>query len=303
MRITRLQRTDRHVSRIGLGTVLFGGRYGFDQGLQADQAHELLTACQQAGVNLVDTASAYGESESRIGDFLTTHKDNSFVICSKCPTMPIGARYQELLGVSVKGSLHRLRVSQLDILLAHQFDATLFSDEEYWKGVDSLKEKGLIRLFGVSLYEPSELEFLLKTRSAQVDVVQIPYNLFDQRFKPLLEQTQRAKIDVFARSVFLKGVLAQPETSLPGELAGLKPYKARLKDFSSQRGSEVEEIALRFALESPGITSVILGMKNKSELEQNLARAQETKTTSWVGAEQLAVSDLTLIDPRCWKAL
>ncbi|MCY3840274.1 MAG: aldo/keto reductase [Gammaproteobacteria bacterium] len=156
-----LGNTGIEVSPLGLGTVKFGRNTGIDYRraypLPSDaRIADLLAAAQREGVNLVDTAPAYGSSEARIGEAIEGHRDD-WVLCTKAGEEFDGAksRYdfsEDAVLTSVEGSLARLRTDNVDILLLHSDGRSVDAIERAgaFRALARLKREGIIRAVGFS---------------------------------------------------------------------------------------------------------------------------------------------------------
>ena len=190
------------LSRISLGTAQFGLDYGITNNtgqIDSDEADLILAECLAIGINSLDTAIAYGNSEALIG----THGQGRFAIISKLPPIPDDSSdVQGWVDEHITSSLSRLRITQLDTLLLHQpSDLTGKHGENLYSAITQLKKDRLISRFGVSIYSPQDLDGLLG--NFVLDVVQTPFNVFDQRINAHLEQLTSLGIEIHARSIFL----------------------------------------------------------------------------------------------------
>jgi len=250
--------------KIGLGTVQFGLNYGVSniQG-QTDisEVGKILSTAYQNEVNLIDTASAYGNAESILGQFNL----KKFKVVSKfMPTQ--GLKLKTLF----KQSLDKLNIDTLYAYLAHRPLSLL--DGNGWEELNELKEKGFVKKIGFSLNEPSELEILLK-RGFFPDIIQVPFNYFDHRFE---EQMRRLKTDgceIHTRSTFLQGLFFIKAEKLNSFFDEVKPY---LKTLQNEYIS-LSKLLLNFVLGKEFIDKVIIGVENNDQLLQNLKGFQETE--------------------------
>lgn len=298
------------VSRMGLGTVQFGSDYGYTK--QKDQAEvdEILDYCGECGINLIDTARDYGTSEMKIGKYLKSHPGHSFVLATKIKnidpeTARDGSRLAAQVADSVKASLKALGVDHVDLLLLHQTDSYVVQKEEFWQSLDQMKKLGLFRGFGISIYEPQEGFELIEDFRDFVDVIQGPYNAFDQRCAPLFAACRERGIGVVSRSAFLKGVMVAEEKTVPSELEGIMGLKKKLTEISRNTGFSICELALLFAVNSEDIDSTIVGVGSLYELKANvraLGRLEEFRSLN-LPMKELETADAFLIDPRLWSEL
>jgi len=166
--------------KLVLGTAQFGLPYGIaNTNGKTSQAevHAILDYARKAKIDTLDTAIAYGNSESVIGSFDISQR----AIISKLPAYPVGRLdVNHWIRLQVEQSLHRLNCSSLYGLLLHRPDQLNESDigPRIFKTLNALKQENIIEKLGVSIYHCSELEPL---SDYHFDIVQCPYNVFDRQ--------------------------------------------------------------------------------------------------------------------------
>lgn len=300
-----LARSPLKVSRLGLGTVQFGMDYGFTKAKVQREVDEMLERSAEAGLNFLDTAPSYGDSEAKIGDYLRRRRDAGFVIATKIERIPRGmpgGRIVRRILDSLRGSLKRLGRERIEVLLLHQADRWLIDDDGFWDALRAARESGLFELFGVSVYEPAEAEELLRARAEDVRLLQVPYSVFDQRFASIFAAARRAEVSLIGRSAFLRGAITAEDGSLPGHLGGLAPARRRLAEIGRRVGLAVSDLALLFAVSEEAFHSTILGVDSAGELGRNVGALSDLGLLKAVKTElrSLGVSDPDLVDPRRW---
>ncbi|RZL08781.1 MAG: aldo/keto reductase, partial [Hymenobacter sp.] len=216
--------------RLALGTVQFGLAYGLNnqdgQPATATVA-AILAAAETAGLTLLDTASAYGNSEARLGELAGENAD--FEIITKVPAGPPAQVAQHLAE-----SMARLQRTRLYGVMFHAF-GLLQAEPTAWKALQAAREAGQVARIGVSLYHPHEAEWLL-TQGWDVDLVQVPYNVLDQRFANVLPQLAARGVEVHVRSAFLQGLLLREPASLPPFFQPLGPKLTQLRALAAEAG-------------------------------------------------------------------
>jgi aryl-alcohol dehydrogenase-like predicted oxidoreductase len=292
-------------AKLGLGTVQFGMPYGLAQPQHVvahDEIAGVLTRAWQAGVDLIDTAAAYGDSESAIGEL--RQATAMFTIVTK--TLPvradrIAASDIEHVVSGVRASAARLRVSTLDALLVHESkDLLAEGGEALFSALQSLKRDGLVKRLGVSVYEPSLLDELL-TRFP-IELVQLPLNVFDQRFArngQLVRWAARG-IEIHARSVFLQGLLLRDPGNTPPHLARAAAPLTRFRQRAREAGLDPLAASLAFVVQQAGVSRAVIGVDGLAELEANLAAYAQARERGMDFAT-LAVDDPNITDPRLWS--
>ena len=159
MNLRKLGKTNRMVSEIGLGTWQLGTRWG--DPFNEAEAMKILEASYDSGINLIDTADIYndGNSEKAIGKFLKPHKDHFFVVtkCGRGLNPHVAEGYTpENMEAFIDGSLRRLEVEQLDLVLLHCPPTSVYHKDSLFAGMDKLVEKGKIAHYGVSIEKVAE---------------------------------------------------------------------------------------------------------------------------------------------------
>ncbi|MFX3636812.1 MAG: aldo/keto reductase [Candidatus Pristimantibacillus sp.] len=301
-----LGKTKQLVSKIGLGTVQFGMDYGFTQKKTQQQVDEILSCANVNGVKLIDTAREYGDSEEKIGTFISQNS-NSFVVATKLEKIPIELALdpksiRERVYRSIEASLENLKLDKLSLLQLHQTDHYLINNNFFWEIINELKSEHVIDGFGVSVYDEAETEYLIANYNSLIDFFQVPYNVFDRRFDKLEAQLGEYSIGLISRSTFLKGIIPCSLDDLPIALGGLKEFKIKLSHLAQKLSMKVEELALLFVYYNQSIQSTIIGVDTVAELIENinLINQYERDPFGNINFNDLSVDDVCLIDPRKW---
>jgi aryl-alcohol dehydrogenase-like predicted oxidoreductase len=291
--------------KLGLGTAQFGLNYGvtnFSGQTNSAIAKEILATAEQAGMQVLDTASAYGNSESIIGNILGGGEHNFRIITKTSSPAKNSQRICADALVSVRNSLKRLRQKQVYGVLIHSPDDLLKrGGEELFKALQIAKEEKLAEKIGVSVYTSEQIDALLQLYP--IDLIQLPFNLFDQRLLKSghLHKLKEANIEVHARSVFLQGLLLAEPDLLPPYF---DPHRAHIADYQNavhaQRLS-LAEAALGFALHQTTIDAIIFGVNDVSQLIQLLAVANKPPSEeSLLPLSRFSSDNNGLIDPSTW---
>lgn len=248
-----------------LGTVQFGLDYGINNvrgKIPREEAYRILKFAYDKGINFLDTAYDYGDSQKVIGEFIKDY-GCKFDIISK-----ISVERDTIYG-NLEKTLKYLNVSQLYGLLVHDFNCFLERKEETINVLKELKLQGKVKKIGFSLYHPEELEFLLD-KKYDIDIAQIPFNVFDQRFGELLPELRRRNIEVHARSVFLQGLFFKDLDRLEGKFFGIKEKISRLHYISCSKNIPISALCMNFVLLNDCVDRVIVGVDSLSQLKENL---------------------------------
>jgi aryl-alcohol dehydrogenase-like predicted oxidoreductase len=262
-----LAETPALAQRLALGTAQFGLAYGLNN--QAGQPSpsavaEVLAAAQAAGLTLLDTAAAYGNSEARLGELAGGNA--SFALITKLAVGPPAQVAQQL-----RESLARLRRPQLYGVLFHAF-GPLQAEPAAWQALQAARAAGQVARIGVSLYHPHEAEWLL-AEGWDIDLVQVPYNVLDQRFAAVLPQLAAHGVEVHVRSAFLQGLLLREPATLPVFFQPLAPKIQHLRNLAGEAGVSLPALLLLFAAYAPGVARAVIGVDSVANLHENLAAA------------------------------
>lgn len=257
-------------NRIGLGTVQFGLKYGINNTSgQVDEpsAEKIIqTYCDAVSTPVFDTASAYGNSEYVLGKIfrrLGTTRD--IRVISKFPPQVHAA---DELHTSLKKSAELLQVNALYAYMAHDVD-TVIRQPGLYEELLKLKEKGLIQKAGFSAYHPGQVQWFLD-RHLPVDLIQIPYNIFDRRFESLFDSIRNAGIEIHTRSAFLQGLFYKKVNDLPAYFDSVKDKIAYIQQISMEGGISLNKLLLLFSLQQSAIDRVILGVDSPQHMHLNL---------------------------------
>lgn len=274
--------------KLVLGTVQFGLQYGINSaGRPSEEAvKSILAEASKGGITTLDTSSAYGDSEEILGECITPEAE--FKIVSKYPKgeIPVSEMF--------KGSLSRLKVKSLYGYLLHHFEVYK-NKPKVWDEFIALKESGKVQKIGFSLYSPEELQFILDLKSP-FDIIQVPFNIFDKKFLPLMKVVHEKGVEIHVRSTFLQGLFFKDRETLPEKLKPMKKYLLQLDDFSRQSGLSISEIALNHNLQNPFIDGVLIGVDNVSQLKINLASVKDTPIDV-----NIEVKEKELLNPVNWN--
>lgn len=287
-------------NRLALGSVQFGMPYGIANRVGqvgAGEVAAILTRASQAGVDTIDTAIAYGESERRLGE----NGVAGYRLVTKLPAIP--ASSTDIVGwvrESAELSRHRLGIPKLHAILLHQPGDLLGpKGHALYRGLLALKEDGIADAIGVSIYSPGELDTLCG--HFDFDLVQGPLNVFDRRLldSGWLARLHSAGIAVHVRSVFLQGLLLMPNDERGRRFPQWHDVWSAWESWLSDHELTPQEACLAFALSHAEIDRVIVGVQSLDQLDQVLAGAARGPM---VPPPIPRSADLDLIDPTRWLA-
>lgn len=294
----RLGKTGFEVSVLGYGAWGIGG-----SGWVGADDQESLRALRQAvegGVNFVDTAAVYGSghSEELVGQ-VVRETGGHVRVATKVPpknwqwparsATPVADAFPaDWVVECTKASLSHLGLEAVDLQQFHVWSDDWVEQGDWADGVERLKKDGLIKAFGISVNDHEPSNALALVSSGLVDCVQVIYNVFDQSPEDeLFPAVQKADVGVIVRVPFDEGSLAgkvTPETEFPpddfrtGYFLGDRKRQAyeRAKAITDELGlpfEQLPELALRFCLSHPAVSTVIPGMRSTTSVDANLAAA------------------------------
>ena len=285
------------MNRIVLGGAQLGLPYGILNGgetLSREEVARILDTAVGQGIDSIDTAIAYGQSESVIGETA----QNRFNIISKLPPLPLEvSNVSEWVHMQVDASLARLNCKSLDALLLHRpQDLVEQHGAELYAAINSLKIKKIIQRFGISIYAPDELDGIIG--KFDIDVVQAPLNVFDRRILGVIDQLTARSIEVHVRSVFLQGVLIASPKDRPQRFQPWSEHFAQFDTWVHSTGLSAMACCLGFALQQPGVAKLVIGTTSA----ESLAEIMNSVPNMYLEVPaDLRSSSEQLIDPRIWS--
>lgn len=286
------------MNKIALGTAQFGMDYGVNNRrgkVRPDEVFNILNEAARAGIDTLDTAHSYGDSEKVIGDFIR-NGENNFKIISKMP-----ARTSGKIDETFKESIGRLGTPILYGYLVHSFEAYK-KDEKIWSELTRLRSESKVEKIGFSLYLLSELEDLLQKDMA-IDIIQIPFSVFDQRFGPYLSEMKKRGIEVYARSVFLQGLVFKDPKDLDRYFAGISDKVDGLHSLSCRSGMPVLSLCVNFVTANRFIDKVVVGVDSLENLIEIINVPQDKFLTKDIISEilNMRIDDEDILLPFKWK--
>jgi len=289
-----LGKTGIKVSEIGYGAWGIGGAMW--QGSQDEESLRALHRAIDLGLNFLDTALVYGDghSENLIGKLMKERKEQLY-FASKIP--PKNRKWPAVPGSALRDafpydhiirctemSLKNLGVDTIDVQQFHVWDDGWATETEWQDAIATLKEQGKIRFFGMSLNNHEPDNALKVAATGLVDSFQVIYNIYDQTpEKNLFPLCQKNKIGIIVRVPLDEGGLSgviTAETQFPendfrnsyfrgNRKQQVAEHTNALKKLLGKEAATLAELALRFCLHHPAVSTVIPGMRSRSNVEAN----------------------------------
>ncbi|GAA2517148.1 MULTISPECIES: aldo/keto reductase [Streptomyces] len=295
MRYRELGRSGLSVSEIGYGAWGIGESAWV--GATEDESVRALHRALDLGVNLVDTARGYGESERIVGRVVRERAGDEILVATKVPPLnrlwpapdgidPAEAFPGEHIRHSLETSLRASGLDHFDIVQFHVWNDEWVGRGDWLETVEALKREGRIRLFGVSINDHQPDNALRLVRSGTVDTVQVIYNIFDQApaerlFPACVEHGVGVIVRVALDEGGLTGRITAGSTFPEGDFRNRyfrddRPAEVerRVAAIRADLGIEADDMAgtaLRFVLSAPAVSTVIPGMRSVRNVERNTA--------------------------------
>ncbi|HLL76904.1 MAG TPA: aldo/keto reductase [Pyrinomonadaceae bacterium] len=296
MRYRTFGRAGWRVSEIGYGMWGMGGTWA---GSDDEESLRSLQRAADLGCNFFDTAWAYGEghSEHLLGELVRANPGKKLYTATKIPPKnrkwPARAAYTleesyppDHVEEYVHRSLRNSGLDSFDLMQLHTWDDSWAEDERWRAKMEELRRQGLFRAVGISLNRWEPENGVRAVRAGLVDAVQVIYNIFDQNPEDeLFPACREMNVAVIARVPFDEGTLTGTLTKesrwpegdwrntyfVPENLIPSVERADALKPTASRAGLSLPEMALRFILNNPDVSTIIPGMRKTAHVESNLA--------------------------------
>jgi aryl-alcohol dehydrogenase-like predicted oxidoreductase len=287
-------------NRLALGTVQFGLLYGIANQtgqVSRDEVAGILGHAWTDGIDTLDTAIGYGDSEAILGEI----EVGNWQVITKLPEVPatcadVASWVQEL----VTGSLKRLGIYRLYGLLLHNSQQLLGPQgEALYQALVAIKGQGRVEKIGVSIYGPDELDAFWPRY--QFDLVQAPFNILDRRLvsSGWLTRLRNAGTEVHVRSVFLQGLLLMDAANRPEKFNRWQSLWNDWHCWLTDYKLTPLQACLSFATSQSEINRIVVGVDSLEQLQGVLACA---KSTVNIPPDTLMSDDLDLINPSYWSS-
>jgi aryl-alcohol dehydrogenase-like predicted oxidoreductase len=260
------------------------------------EVRDILEIAARARLRVFDIAGRSPQAETVLGQVMPRPNPFRMSISTVRPD-----KGPDLVEAEARAALRRLGVDQADVIFVPSA-SDLFGPHgmALWHRLQSLKDQGLCRRIGVSLYASDDPVGV--ARRFHPDVVQAPASLLDQRL--LVDGSLAALcemgVEVHLRSIFLNGLLFLPPDRVPNQLKGAAGRLSRARRLIAEGRSDPLQAALGFALSRPEAASVLVGVTSAAELSAVIAAASSPPPDlDW---DEMALDDPVALDPRSWAA-
>lgn len=294
------------VNKLAIGTVQFGKSYGISNQVgqtDIDEVSAILAYAREHGIVTLDTAAVYGNSETVLGHVISSNHREEFQIVTKTPqfnNIAITSKELSVLRVTFEQSLRYLGVSKIDGLLVHACD-DLFVENGHmiYKELEKLKAQGKVNKIGISVYSSQQITRALN--QFEMDLVQLPINVFDQRLieDGSLDQLKEKNIEIHARSIFLQGLLLTPLESISPWFGPILPLIKRFHKLAQEMELSPLQLALGFVNTLQNVDRILVGVNNLAQLKEIL-NAQNI-FINVARCHELSIKDPRFINPVNWQ--
>lgn len=292
-----------------LGTVQFGMDYGIKGQKQpsVEQAVEMLDYATQNGIDTIDTANAYGTAEDVVGTFLekkTISRDKLFIISKFRPNLLDDVKsdeYYEVMRDNLENTLSRLHTDYLDSYLLHS--ARYVFNDGIIDTLNRMKQDGLVRRVGVSVYEPEEAKKCIERPN--VEFMQLPFSIFDQRMEKagVFKEAEKDNIQIHSRSAFIQGLILMEEDEVPPFLVKAKPIVRKISLLCERHRLSRISLAMNYVKQQSRISHLVFGVDNLEQLIENISIFRENISKDIIDdiAKEFTDIEADIVMPSLWK--
>ncbi len=305
----KLGATGIEVSEIAFGGVEIGMPYGAhkEDRLTDDEAVRLLHNAVEKGITFFDTARGYGRSEEIMGKAFADMRDE-VVICTKCAhlkdtdgNLKTAGNIGEYIEDSIKTSLDKLRIDQVDVFLSHTADNEILNNKEVVQAFKSVKDRGLTKAVGVSTYGYADTKTAID--SGDWDVVQLAFNLMDQSCGQLFPSAQKNGVGIMVRSVLMRGILTDSPIEFHEKLESVRQQREQLKVLLSPEIDSLSDLATKFVLSFDAVSAALVGIDKQKFLDDAVRLADGNYLDGELlrKAKELAYPDPAFLNMGMWN--
>lgn len=295
--------------KLALGTVQFGMNYGIQGGIRPSmkEADDIISYAIDRGIHCFDSASAYGDAEKVVGAYIRHHPDRlgQMKVISKLQAtvlkeMPTDV-WRDAILKNAENSIEALGIRQLEAYLFH--DASCIYDKEAVKALANVVDAGVAKKIGVSVYSKEEAVKALEYN--EISVVQIPYNVFDQRLDQcgFFEKARQKDVEIYARSSLLQGLVMMDPDKLPEEVGFAADYIRKFHRICREYNVSYLKGAVGYVLSHPDIDYIVFGVDNKDQLMEYVAMQEERIPKKMWDTLRIEFANVEekLVNPTLWN--
>lgn len=288
-----------------LGTVQLGLPYGVANRVgQPDRqaARRIVSAAWEQGIRYFDTAQAYGDSETILGDALSRlPRPGEARLITKLSPKTARQSKQGILA-SVEQSLRNLQCTRLWALLLHSAESLTEESGILIDALQEVKQRGWADHVGVSVYGVKDAVKFLQSNA--FDVLQAPYNAMDQslRRQGVFALARKLNKYIFCRSIYLQGLLLLSEKEVPVKLRAAVPGLLQLQNLAQKSGMSIKEFVFHYAYTTSEGFPIVFGAETVDQVIENCSMAERKSTPLPIEEISQAVEGLPeqILNPSLW---
>ncbi|MBR3340873.1 MAG: aldo/keto reductase [Clostridiales bacterium] len=262
--------------KLCLGTVQFGLDYGVFNTPKKDPEYciNCLDYATQNGIDAIDTATAYGDAEQIVGEFLsrkTISRDKLFISTKHLPNILDDHKkddYVDVIRDNLQKSLSTLNTDYVD---AYYFHSSRYAFQpELLEAISVMQKEGLAKKVGVSVYYPDEAMACFS--NSNINCIQAPYSIFDHRMKEsgVFKAGSDNGFDIDVRTVFVKGLIRLKDNEIPEHLIKAKPILANLDKICKETGYSRIELAMGYVKRVKEVNHLVFGIRTLEQLKEDI---------------------------------
>lgn len=292
------------LKKITIGSAQLGLKYGTyikRKKISINDFKKILNLSKKKKIQYIDTAVSYGDSEKKIGRCLAKKK-NKFKIITKLPSLKKIKKnnLEKKIYDYVKLSQYRTK-SNIHTLLIHSAEDLISKNKkEIFNIINNLKKRGVIKYIGFSAYNKKDVILILK--KFKFDVIQFPFNLFDQRLieKEFFKFLKKKKIKIHIRSIFLQGLLLNVNNNYKIISNNKKKFN-QWDNFLKKNKLKPLEACFLFVSKYNFYSNIVIGFDSFKQFKELVFYAKSMSNKKKINFKLLESNNSNLINPSRWK--
>ncbi len=263
--------------KLCLGTVQFGMDYGVFNTPKKDPEYciNCLDYATQNGIDAIDTATAYGDAERIVGEFLsrkTICRERLYISTKHLPNILDDYNQENYVNVIRENLQKSLATLNTDYVDAYYFHSSRYAFQpELLEAISIMQKEGLAKTVGVSVYYPEEA--MACFNNSYINCIQAPYSIFDHRMKEngVFETGSENGFNIDVRTVFVKGLIRLKDDEIPEHLIKAKPILANLDMICEETGYSRIELAMGYVKREKEINHLVFGVRSIEQLKEDIS--------------------------------
>ena len=287
---------NNYTNKIVLGTAQFGMKYGIANKtgqIKKSESINILNFAHSKGVDTIDTAKSYGNSEGKIGSYINEYPDDDWKIITKVSKKDVDLINQ------IDDSINKLNTGPYAVL-AHSVEDYL--EPQFFKELHELKNSREIQKIGVSVYTIDEIKKVLSRKLP--DIIQCPLNILDSKLyhKGILDEIKGHGIDVYIRSVFLQGLFYLGKEDIKIHFADVFQTLEQLRYISQNAGITLSELSLLWVSSLEQVDKVVIGVDTVDQLKVHINTLNK-EVDHKIFQESLSINykNENILNPSLWS--